>query len=56
MNLKKKVCAIALAGAVAVSALSLGFAAWHTDITAGGSASAQGSWECNSFISAFHFN
>ena len=45
MNLKKKVCAIALAGAVAVSALSLGFAAWHTDITAGGSASAQGSWE-----------
>ena len=44
MNLKKKVCAFALAGAVAVSALSLGFAAWHTDITAGGSASAQGSW------------
>ena len=44
MNLKKKVCAIALAGAVAVSALSLGFAAWHTDITAAGSVSAQGSW------------
>ena len=45
MNMKKKVCAFALAGAVAVSALSLGFAAWHTDITAGGSASAQGSWD-----------
>ena len=44
MQLKKKICAAALAGAVAVSALSLGFAAWHTDITAGGSVSAQGSW------------
>lgn len=45
MYLKKKVCAIALAGAVAVSALSLSFAAWHTTITAGGSVSAQGSWD-----------
>lgn len=44
MNLKRKICAFGLAGAVAVSALSLGFASWHTNIAANGTVSAQGNW------------
>lgn len=44
MDLKKKICAFGLAGAVAVSALSLGFASWHTNITANGNVNAQGNW------------
>ena len=45
MNLKKKICAFALAGAVALSALSLGFASWQTTITGTGSVNASGKWD-----------
>lgn len=45
MNLKKKICAITLAGTVAVSGMGLGYAAWHTNITANGGVSASGHWD-----------
>lgn len=42
---KTKICAIALTGALALSAVSVGFAAWKTDITASGSVTANGKWD-----------
>ena len=42
---KKKICALALTGALAVSALSVGYASWKTDITANGNVSASGKWD-----------
>lgn len=42
---KKKVCAAALAGAVALSALGIGYSAWKTEITAGGNVAASGKWQ-----------
>ena len=45
MKLKKKICAFALAGAVALSALSLGFASWQTTITGSGDVIASGKWD-----------
>ncbi len=45
MALKKKICAIALAGTVAVSGIAMGYAAWHTDITASGGVFAAGHWD-----------
>lgn len=46
MNLKKRSAAIALALCLttAISLMSLGFAAWHTEITASGSVAAAGTW------------
>ncbi len=45
MNLKKRIAVITLAVVLALSALSLGYAAWHTEITAGGNVSASGKWD-----------
>lgn len=44
MKMKKRICMLALAGVMAVSALNLGYAAWKTDITATGSVTANGKW------------
>lgn len=41
MGTKKKILAFGLAGVMAVSVMGMGFAAWHTEITASGNISAQ---------------
>lgn len=45
MSMKKKIGTLALAGTLAVSAMSMGYAAWKTDITANGNVTANGKWE-----------
>lgn len=45
MHLKKKICALALAGGVAVCGMGMGYAAWRTTITGTGGASAAGRWD-----------
>lgn len=45
MNTKKKICTIALAGAIAVSTLGIGYASWKTEITANGNVSANSQWD-----------
>lgn len=45
MKKRNVICAALLAGAMAVSAMSMGFAAWQTNITGSGSVAASGKWE-----------
>lgn len=45
MNKKRKFCLVTLVGALAISAMGLGYATWKTDITANGNAAANGKWE-----------
>lgn len=51
MNIKHKksliICSLVLCIALAVSVMSLGFASWHTDITASGNIAAESNWEVN---------
>lgn len=42
---KNKICAAALAGAMALSALSVGFAQWQTDIAASSNVTAKAKWD-----------
>lgn len=45
MKKRNVVCAVVLAASVAVSAMSIGFASWRTEINANGGVSASGSWD-----------
>lgn len=45
MKKRNVICAALLAGAMAVSAMSMGFAAWQTNITGSGNVAASGKWD-----------
>ena len=42
---KKKICTLAVAAAIGISALGIGYSAWKTEITAGGNVAASGKWQ-----------
>ena len=45
MNYKRKICLFAIVGAIAISAMGLGYASWRTEITANGNVSANSQWD-----------
>ncbi len=45
MNKRSKILAGLVVGAMALGVMCLGFASWSTDVEAGGSVSAEGSWD-----------